>query len=127
MVRIETELFKNKQTNKHKTTTTTTTTNKQSGTDAPHVYVRAWKLCCLHRLVSRHTESAGGGDGGGSGGGGGNSFGGQLLRDKEKPSSGVTNSGRIWRNVHESEAGSVRGTETPSSGLRHPSSNHRHN
>ena len=34
--------------------------------------------------------------------------GGQLLGDKECPFSGVTNSGRVWRTVPESEAWSVR-------------------
>ena len=42
---------------------------------------------------------------------------GQLRGDKECPFNGVTNSGRVWRKVPESDARS----QTPSTGLRHPS------
>ena len=38
--------------------------------------------------------------------------GGQLRGDKECPFSGVTNSGRVWRKVPESDARSVINTQT---------------
>ena len=41
---------------------------------------------------------------------GADSVSGQLRRDKEFPFSGVTNCGRVWRKVLESDAGSVRVT-----------------
>ena len=41
-------------------------------------------------------------------------LGGQLRGDKECPFSGVTKSGRVWRKVPESGAGSVTYTHTPS-------------
>ena len=61
--------------------------------------------------------------------------GGQLRGNKECPFSGVTKSGRVWRKVPESDARSAyrphpshchpHGTsQTPSTGLRHPSFNH---
>ena len=45
---------------------------------------------------------------------------GQLRGDKECPFSGVTKSGRVWRKVPKGDARS----QTPSTGLRHPSFNH---
>ena len=60
--------------------------------EAPHVYVRAWTLCCV--LLILLWECA-------------NKVGGQLREDKECPFSGVINSGRIWGKVPESDALSV--------------------
>ena len=65
------------------------------GADAPRVYVRAWKLCRFHSLTSTQT------------------FRGALTAsvnsraDKECPFSGVSNSGRGWRKVPESDVPSV--------------------
>ena len=44
--------------------------------------------------------------------------GGQLRGDKEYPFSGVTKSGRVWRKVPESDAGSVGKTDTVMSNAR---------
>ena len=71
------------------------------GADAPHVYVRAWTLCCFHSLISTQTFP------------GADSIGGQLREEKECPFSGVTYSGRVWRKVSESDARSVSTTATP--------------
>ena len=70
------------------------------GTDAPHVYVRAWTLCCSHHLISTHT------------------FGGALPTASVEscPFNGVTNSVRVWRKVPYSDARS----HTPSIAFRHP-------
>ena len=32
-------------------------TSLLSAADAPHVYMRAWALCCFHSLISTHTPS----------------------------------------------------------------------
>ena len=67
------------------------------GADTSHVYVLAWWLCCFHSFASTLTfrmalpASAGG----------------QLRGDKECPFSGVTNSGRVWRKVPESDVWSL--------------------
>ena len=64
------------------------------GLDAPHVYVRALALGCFYSHIStrtfRRALTA--------------SLHGQLRRDKERPSSGVTKTGRVWRKVPESDA-----------------------
>ena len=73
------------------------------GVDASHVYVRAWALGCFHSLIistqtfrrALHDRVAG-----------------QLRGDKECPFSGVTKSGRVWRNVPESDVRSVPRTWT---------------
>ena len=62
--------------------------------NAPHVYVRAWMLCCLN--LSKGTDNVGG----------------QLCGDRERPYSGATSSGRVWRKVLESDAQSVGLTNT---------------
>ena len=71
------------------------------GVDAPHVYVRAWALGCFYSHIStrtfRRALTA--------------SLHGQLRGDKECPFSGVTKSGRVWRKVPESYAGSVPTTQ----------------
>ena len=67
------------------------------GVDAPHVYVRAWALGCLHSLLSTRT------------------FRRALTASvhscaeitEKRPFSGVTKSGRIWRKVPECDARSV--------------------
>ena len=51
------------------------------GADAPHAYVRAWKLCCFPRSYEEPTHS-----------GSTDSIGGQLRGDKAYPFSGVTSS-----------------------------------
>ena len=51
-----------------------------SGADAPLVYLRAWRRCCLHSFVNT-TEGA-------------DSVSRQMREDKECPFSGVTNSGQ---------------------------------
>ena len=71
----------------------------------PHVYVRAWTLCCFHSLIS--TES----------------FRRALSVSVDCcakiksacPFSGVTTSGRVWRKVLESDARCV---PVPNSPLR---------
>ena len=67
------------------------------GADAPHVYVRAWTLCCFHSHIGtqafRRALTA--------------SVHGQPRGDKEFPFSGVTSSGRVWSKVPESDIGSV--------------------
>ena len=63
------------------------------GVDASHVYVRAWALGCFQSYPNL-SEGA-------------DRVGGQLRGDKECPFSGVTNSGRVWRRVPESDARSV--------------------
>ena len=73
--------------------------------DAPHVYVRAWALGCFHSLNQYPNLSEGA-----------VRVGGELRGDKERPFSGVTNSGRVWRKVPESDAWSVMsGTSGPCS------------
>ena len=57
--------------------------------DAPHVYVRAWALGCFHSLNYQYPNLSEGAD----------RVGGQLRGDKECPFSGVTKSGRVWRNL----------------------------
>ena len=47
------------------------------GMNAPHVYVRAWMLCCLN--LSKGTDNVGG----------------QLCGDRERPYSGATSSGSL--------------------------------
>ena len=64
--------------------------------DAGHVYVRPWALGCFHSRVSTQTISEGA-----------DRVRGQLRGDKERPFSGVTKSGRVWRKVPESDARSV--------------------
>ena len=65
--------------------------------DAPHVYVRAWTLCCFHSLIStqtfRRALTA--------------SMDMQLRGDKECPFTGIISSGRVWRKVPESDVRSV--------------------
>ena len=76
--------------------------------DASHVYVRALALGCFYSHISTRT------------------FRGaliasvdkQLRGDKECPFSGVTKSGRVWRKVPESDAGSVGAASTAVKGLR---------
>ena len=51
----------------------------------------AWVLGCFHLNLSEGADRVGG----------------QLRGDKECPFSGVTSSGRVWRKVPESDAGSV--------------------
>ena len=66
--------------------------------DASHVYVRAWVLDCFHSLINyQYPNLSEGAD----------RVGGQLRGDKECPFSGVTNSGRVWRKVPESDARNV--------------------
>ena len=64
--------------------------------DASHVYVGAWALGCFHGHISTPNLSEGA-----------DRVGGQIRGDKECPFSGVTKSGRVWRKVPESNAGSV--------------------
>ena len=61
------------------------------GVDASHVYVRALALGCFYSHISTGTFRRIG----------------QLRGDKERPFSGVTKSGRVWRKVPESDARSV--------------------
>ena len=65
--------------------------------DASHVYVGALALGCFYSHINtqtfRRTLTA--------------SLHGQLRGDKECPFSGVTESGRVWRKVPESDARSV--------------------
>ena len=68
------------------------------GTDAPHINVRAWTLFCFHSLIITYCPSLLEGA---------DSVGGQVRGYKECPFSGVTNSGRVWRKVPESDARSV--------------------
>ena len=75
-----------------------------TGVDAPHVYVRAcalglnMALGCLHSLIrDQYPNLSEGAD----------RVGGQQRGNKERPFSGVTNSGRDWRRVPESDARSV--------------------
>ena len=70
--------------------------------DASHVYVRALALGCFYSHISTGTFR----------GALTASVDGQLRGDKECPFSGVTKSGRVWRKVPESDAGSV-GTGRP--------------
>ena len=79
MVWIETELF------------------LSPGVDAAHVYVRTLALCCFYSHISTRTFRRALPD----------RVAGQLRGDKECPFSGVTKSGRVWRKVPESKAGSV--------------------
>ena len=71
------------------------------GAYAPHVHVRAWTLCYFHSFVSTQTFRRALAE-----------VSGQLRRDKECPFSGVTNYGRIWRKVPESNVQSVGQTLT---------------
>ena len=64
------------------------------GADAPRVYVRAWTLCCFDSLINPQNLSREGAD----------RVGGQPRGDRECTLSGVTNCGRVWRKVPESEA-----------------------
>ena len=65
------------------------------GVDASHVYVHAWALGCFHSLISTQTFQR------------------ALTASVDRcavidcPFSGVTKSGRVWRKVSESNAGSV--------------------
>ena len=67
------------------------------GVDASRVYVRAWALGCFYSHINTRTfrRALHG------------RVAGQLRGDKECPFSGVTNSGRVWRMVPESDARSV--------------------
>ena len=65
------------------------------GVDASHVYVRARVLGCFQSYQYRNLSE------------GADRVGGQLHEDKERPFSGVTKSGRVWRKVSEREARSV--------------------
>ena len=65
------------------------------GVDASHFYVRAWALSCFYSHIYPNLSQ------------GADRVGGQLRGDKECPFSGVTKSGRVWRNVPESDARSV--------------------
>ena len=60
--------------------------------DAPCVYVRASTLCFFHSLISTKTTSVN-----------------RCAEIKSAPTfnGGVTNSGRVWRKVPESDARSV--------------------
>ena len=73
------------------------------GVDASHVYVRAWALGCFHSHMSTQTFWNGA-----------DRVGGLLRGDKDYPFSGVTNSGRVWRKVPESDARSVPYDVSPS-------------
>ena len=66
------------------------------GVDASHDYVRAWAQGCFQSYQYPNLSE------------GADRVGGQLRGDKEYPFSGVTNSGRVWREVPESDARSVR-------------------
>ena len=58
----------------------------------------AWTLCCFHSHVSIiYPNLSEGAD----------SVGGQLCEDKECRFNGVTNSGRVWRKMLESDARNV--------------------
>ena len=65
------------------------------GVDASHVYVRSRALGCFQSYQYRNLSEGAG------------RVGGQLRRDKERPFSGVTKSGRVWRKGPESGARSV--------------------
>ena len=65
------------------------------GVDASHVYVRAWVLGCFQSYQYPNLSE------------GADRASGQLRGDKERPFSGVTKSGRVWRKVLESDAQSV--------------------
>ena len=56
--------------------------------DVSHVYVHAWALGCFHSLISTQTFQ-------------------RALTASVDRFSGVTKSGRVWRKVSESNAGSV--------------------
>ena len=66
------------------------------GADASHIHVHAWAPCCFHSLTStqnfRRVLTA---------------LVDSCVEIKECPFSGVTNSGRVWRKVPESDAQSV--------------------
>ena len=64
--------------------------------DASHVYVRALALRLLLQSYQYPNLSEGA-----------DRVGGQLRGDKECPFSGVSKSGRVWRNVPESDTRSV--------------------
>ena len=65
--------------------------------DAPYIYMHAaWTLCCFHSLISTHNFCRAL-----------TALVDKLPGDKECPFSGVTSSGRVWRKVPESDAGSV--------------------
>ena len=67
--------------------------------DAPHVYLRAWALGYFYGHIISTPNLSEGAD----------RVGGQLRGDEECPFSGVTKSGKVWRKVPESDAGSVGG------------------
>ena len=71
--------------------------------DASHVYMRAWALRLLQQSYQypNLSESA-------------DRVAGQMRGDKECPFSGVTKSGRVWREVPESGARGVRRHVWPS-------------
>ena len=62
-------------------------TNFLSGADMPHVYMRALMLCCFQSFSYPDLWE------------GANSTSRPMRRVKECPFCGVTNSGRVWRNV----------------------------
>ena len=71
-------------------------------TSCKATYVLAWTLCCFHSLISKYPNRSEGAD----------SVGRQLRRNKECPFSGVTCSGRVWKNVPEHDTGSVSLTQS---------------
>jgi len=60
-----------------------------------HVYMHAWTLCCSHSLIRTQTFQRA------------LTVSGQLHEDEECLFIGVTNSGRVWRKVPESDTRSV--------------------
>ena len=60
--------------------------------DASHVYVRSLALGCFYSHTNTKLSE------------GADRVAGQMHGDKERPFSGVTKSGRIWRKVPESDA-----------------------
>ena len=64
--------------------------------DAAHVYKRAWVLYCFQSCSYPNLSDDA------------DSVGGQLHGHKERPYSDVTNSGRVWRTVPESNAQRLR-------------------
>ena len=60
------------------------------GVDAPHVYVRAWALGCFYCHISNQTFR-------------------RALTASVDSCAEITKSGRVWRKVPESGAGSVGG------------------
>ena len=81
----------------------------------PRVYVRAWTLCLLPQSYEYVSEGASQSYEYPNFSEGADRVGGQLCGNKECPFSGVTTSGRVWKNLPES--GRLKCFPAPSSKL----------